>query len=638
MFHGAASFNRKTPRRNARRFLLGLHDVTTRVIVANKLAMSLLTENAFLYLARQVSHYAGKERWRMPLFYVLCVIANVFIVLQPLILAQIVNSVQAGGADFVSKALSWCAIYFGSVVLFWTFHGPSRVIERRLSFSVYRRFVAAMYSKVAGMPLKWHQDHHSGDTINRVTKAGRALWRFSQEQFISIQLTVRLLGSLLFLAFYSWWVALTAALFCFALFATIKRFDRRLVRLNKIINERDHALNAGVFDYISNIITVLTLRLQKRTHREIRRRLLVMRHPFWQDTLLNEWKWFLVNIVLVFLQAGQVGLYIFVTTRSGLPLAIGAVVAIFQYQLMINQIFFQGMMNAEQILRYRVDAMAVDSLVEDHRNLAVTASPAKPAPWQRLTIRRLAFTHSEGDQAMHHLNNVDLTIQAGQKIALVGVSGAGKSTLLALLRGLYDEKSVSLVIDDTAYSTLKPLAAFTTLIPQDAEIFENTILYNLTLGMPIAANRLSEALHITTFDGVVAELPEGLATDIRERGVNLSGGQKQRLALARGLLASQESSLLLLDEPTSSVDMETESVIFDRLFDAMPEKAILASVHRLRLLPRFDWICLVRGGEIVQQGTFRELTAAEGPFLSLWQRHLAHGGDADFLSDAVKQT
>src|SRR5262249_45305003 len=153
--------------------------------------------------------------------------------------------------------------------------------------------------------------------------------------------------------------------------------------------------------------------------------------------------------------------------------------------------------------------------------------------------------HHEGDDVMHTLRDIDLAIEAGQKVALIGTSGAGKTTLLTLMRGLYETPHVNLTIDGVGYKSLAPLSGFTTLVPQDSEIFENTVLYNLTLATDAPDAVVKEALSMTTFDGVAEKLPSGLATDIRERGVNLSGGQKQRLALARGLIAARNSSLLL---------------------------------------------------------------------------------------------
>ena len=110
-------------------------------------------------------------------------IANVCVAFQPVILARIINTIQDNNADAVHHALTWAATYAGIVLVFWTLHGPARVVERRLGFEIFDAFTKSLYRMVTEMPLRWHQDHHSGDTINRINKAGRALFNFAQEQF-----------------------------------------------------------------------------------------------------------------------------------------------------------------------------------------------------------------------------------------------------------------------------------------------------------------------------------------------------------------------------------------------------------------------------------------------------------------------
>jgi ABC-type multidrug transport system fused ATPase/permease subunit len=113
-------------------------------------------------------------------------------------------------------------------------------------------------------------------------------------------------------------------------------------------------------------------------------------------------------------------------------------------------------------------------------------------------------------------------------------------------------------------------------------------------------------------------LPDGLLTYIQEKGVNLSGGQKQRLALARGILAAQNSSIVLLDEPTSSIDPGTEKKIYGSLFNAFSDKAVVSSLHRLHLLKDFDYIYILKDGSVIDEGTFDNLSRYSLVFKEMW--------------------
>ncbi|MBD0259604.1 MAG: ATP-binding cassette domain-containing protein, partial [Cytophagales bacterium] len=221
------------------------------------------------------------------------------------------------------------------------------------------------------------------------------------------------------------------------------------------------------------------------------------------------------------------------------------------------------------------------------------------------------------------LHNVQLHLARGQRIALIGESGSGKSTLLALLRGLHTPlPGAVLTVDGSPACNWGGLSDAVTLFPQEPEIFENTVAYNITLGLPFPEEEVLEVCDLVCFTEVIKQLPEGLQTVIQEKGVNLSVGQKQRLALARGLLASRSSSIVLLDEPTSSIDPQTELHVYQRLMKALAGKVVVSSLHHLELLYLFDYIYVLQEGEIVEEGTYeafhqREyLKAARAPSLS----------------------
>ncbi|HUY68694.1 MAG TPA: ABC transporter ATP-binding protein [Alphaproteobacteria bacterium] len=591
--------------------------------------------NLVLYMMGQVWRYAGAERGRVALDYVLLTIAYSILALQPVALANLIDAAQKGGPGALHKALGWAAAYGSTIVAFWVFNYPARVLERRTAFAVSHNFIGAMYRMVTEMPLRWHQDHHSADVISRVNKANGALYGFAQGQFMLFQLAVRFIGSVAALTWYSWPTACAALGVSVVIAFTIRFFDRRIVPLVVRTNEAGHRLGAGVQDYIGNVVTVLALRLEGDTGDEISRRFMALKPSLWPEISISESKWATVGFLLIGSQAALVGGYIAFALRRGTPLDMGAVVAIFQCLTVVNLMFFQSMVTLDGLMRQNADMRSVENLIADHARRGKKPAAEAARAWRQIRIEGLSFTHREGEDVLHTLRGVDLSIAAGQRIALIGLSGAGKTTLLTLLRGLYEPAAGRLAIDGESYGDLKPLAGFTTLVPQDCEIFENSILYNLTLGTNVPEEAVREAMAVTTFDSVAAALPHALATDIRERGVNLSGGQKQRLALTRGLLAARDSSLLLLDEPTSSVDLATEAAIFDRLFSARRDKAIVASVHRLHLLPRFDHIVLMQDGTIVEQGGFAELLARRGDFYALWQKHLAQGGGQDSEIDHV---
>ena len=126
-------------------------------------------------------------------------------------------------------------------------------------------------------------------------------------------------------------------------------------------------------------------------------------------------------------------------------------------------------------------------------------------------------------------------------------------------------------------------------------------------------------MKLSGFSKILTDLPDGLKTDIREKGVNLSVGQKQRLALARGLFAARFSSLILMDEPTSSVDLITEKEILYNLINAFPNAAMIVSLHRLHLLPIFDRVILLEQGKILENGQVTKLLSQPGPVHVLWQ-------------------
>ena len=217
-------------------------------------------------------------------------------------------------------------------------------------------------------------------------------------------------------------------------------------------------------------------------------------------------------------------------------------------------------------------------------------------------------TYTMGEVDVHALRDVTVEIKEGEFIVILGPSGSGKSTILALLRGLYPSQTGDVFCNGKRLEKgLNTIKSQVTLIPQDPEIFNNTIGYNITMDIHTRKDAREKAIDMAQFRDVLDRLEDGLNTSVLEKGVSLSGGEKQRLALVRGLLAASGSDIILMDEPTSSVDTLNESKIYDNVFNYFKEKTIISAVHKLNLLDKFDYIYLFSHGKIISEGTLEEL-------------------------------
>jgi ABC-type bacteriocin/lantibiotic exporter with double-glycine peptidase domain len=345
--------------------------------------------------------------------------------------------------------------------------------------------------------------------------------------------------------------------------------------------------------------------------------------PFRRNAVVNEWKWFAADTLVAVIYCVIVAGYVFQHWTPGKVFYVGALVMLLGYVSQFTSVFHDLAAEYNRIVQYNTDVRTADSIEQAFRERHRADQKSDlPEDWQTVEIANLNFSHREAysqEHAPQSLHDIHLKLQRGKRIALIGESGSGKSTLLALLRGLYEPEADYRLAVDGQERRLASLNETVTLFPQDPEIFENTIAYNLTLDLPFAPADVAEACQVSHFSEVAGDLPRGLESSIQEKGVNLSGGQKQRLALARGILAAQESDVVLLDEPTSSVDPKTEALIYQGLFRVFSGKAMVSALHRLHLLHSFDYIYVLDMGRVVAEGTLHQLRKNSPEFQELWR-------------------
>lgn len=227
------------------------------------------------------------------------------------------------------------------------------------------------------------------------------------------------------------------------------------------------------------------------------------------------------------------------------------------------------------------------------------------------------------------LKDINFKVTVGQKVALVGNSGGGKSTVCSLITRLYETKSGSILIDgvDIKDYSLESLRSQVAFVFQDNFLFAGTIRQNILFGKSSATEKeINQALKSAYLEEFVASLPDGLDTQIGERGVSLSGGQKQRLAIARAII--RNAPLVILDEATSALDNKSEKVVQKALDELMKGRTTLVIAHRLSTIRDADVILVVNDGYIVEKGNHDSLLAKNGAYAALYNSQFKVSSDS----------
>ena len=265
------------------------------------------------------------------------------------------------------------------------------------------------------------------------------------------------------------------------------------------------------------------------------------------------------------------------------------------------------------------DAGEMVEILETPLEIAdVPQAPKLTVMQGKIEFKNVSFNFSESRSLLSRFN---LSVQGGEKVALVGPSGAGKSTVTKLLLRLYDVKSGSVLIDDqniaqVSQASLRDVIAF---VPQEPVLFHRTLMENIRYGRRDATDtEVIEAAKQAHCYDFVMQTPEKFETFVGERGIRLSGGERQRIAIARAIL--KDSPILVLDEATSSLDSESESLIQDALAKLMEGKTVIAIAHRLSTVMKMDRIIVIENGKVVTSGTHTELLNHEGGlYKKLWE-------------------
>ena len=319
---------------------------------------------------------------------------------------------------------------------------------------------------------------------------------------------------------------------------------------------------------------------------------------------------------LVFLSGYEVFRAVSILAVAYSDLSVGLMLAIFSY-LWVMVTPTQDLINFQYVLATAKAACGrINTIFEMEPEPVVreTVNPFSQADAVAIEVEGLSFAYRQGEANI--LENINMSIPAASKVAIVGASGSGKTTLANILVGFYPFDVGSIRYNGVAHSQL-PLAMIREniyLILQHPKLFNDTMLFNLTLGNHYSNAQIAEAIHIAQLEEVIGRLEHGLDTMVGKDGIKLSGGQRQRVAIARMVLANPKA--VIFDESTSALDVHTEAKLFEALHAFLKGRTVITIAHRLSTIKSAELIYVLEEGRVVDSGSPQALLAKDESYFS----------------------
>ena len=567
----------------------------------------------------RVVPYLAEYKYRVIVALLLLALAKGANVAVPIALKYLVDALDVEQTTAMLLVPVWLLLGYGLLRFMAVFLGELRdAVFARVAERAMRRASLEVFEHLHTLDLDYHLGRKTGALardIERGTSGMSFLLRFLVFNIVPTLFEIALVAVILWQQFsvhYVYAVIIAVALYI-GFSVVVTEWRTRFVRET---NEQDNRSNSRAMDSLLNFETVKYFGAERREADEYDVNL-----AKWESSRLkNRLSLAALNSGQALIIAGAVTLVMYLAARDvaagNQTLGDFVMVNAFMVQLFIPLNFLgfvyreirQALVNIEKML----------GLLDAKGKVADFAdAPALNASQGAVVFEDVCFAyHAERPI----LNGVSFSAEPGQKVAIVGASGAGKSTLAKLLFRFYGADSGEIRIDGQNIRAVSQqnLREAIGVVPQDTVLFNDSLEYNIRYGNPDASDdALRQAIKHASLKAFINSLPNGLETQVGERGLKLSGGEKQRIAIARVLLKSPK--ILIFDEATSALDSHSENAIMDAIFNVAAGHTSLIIAHRLSTVQTADRIVVLDNGKVVEQGTHSDLLARNGAYASLWQ-------------------
>ena len=567
-------------------------------------------------------------KWRVVIAVASLILAKLVAVATPMILGAAVDSLSgrdAGYSVFVLGAGGLTIAYGVSRVLDSGFQQLRDVVFAKVGQHALRRVGLETFQHIHNMSLRYHLSRKTGGlsrVMERGVKGVAFLLRFLLFSIGPLLLQLVLISGAL-AAFFDlrYLLVIVVAIVAYVWFTAVVTEWR--VKIRKEMNDQDNDANQKAIDSLLNFETVKYFGAESR---EAARYDAAMQ-GYETAALKTSYSLGVINIgqALIINTAMVVVMLMSVQGVADGRISVGGFVAVNAYIMQVMMpLNFLGFVYRE-IRQALVDMSEMFSLLEQPPEVQdKPGAPPLHVAGGRIEFRDVHFAY---DPERAILKGVDLAVEPGQTLAIVGPSGSGKSTIGRLLFRFYDVSAGAVLIDgqdirDVSQNSLHNAIG---VVPQDTVLFNDTIYYNIAYGRDAATRaEIEQAAKAAQIHDFVQSLPNGYDTMVGERGLKLSGGEKQRVGIARSLL--KNPPILLLDEATSALDTQTEHEIQESLIQMGQGRTVMIIAHRLSTVVHADRIVVLEQGQIVESGSHDELLAQEGRYSHLWHLQLSEEG------------